>query len=94
MRVRAIDVDGLSYRGMLRLLAGDLGQAIGDLTASLGLARRGATLTLGLRAYFYWRWPSTWPARGMTSCSPPNRGSPPPRFILVGSICRCCTWRR
>jgi ATP/maltotriose-dependent transcriptional regulator MalT len=38
---------------MLRLLAGDLGQAIGDLTASLGLARRGATLTLGLRAYFY-----------------------------------------
>ena len=29
------------------------GQAIGDLTASLGLARQGATLTLGLRAYFY-----------------------------------------
>ena len=53
VRVRAIDVDGLSYRGMLRLLAGDLGQAIGDLTASLGLARRGATLTLGLRVYFY-----------------------------------------
>jgi DNA-binding CsgD family transcriptional regulator/tetratricopeptide (TPR) repeat protein len=52
-RVRAIDVDGLSYRGMLQLLAGDLGQAIGDLTVSLGLARRGATLTLGLRAYFY-----------------------------------------
>jgi hypothetical protein len=46
-------VDGLSYRGMLRLLAGNLEQAIGDLTASLGLARRGATLTLGLRAYFY-----------------------------------------
>jgi DNA-binding NarL/FixJ family response regulator len=53
VRVPAIDVDGLSYRGMLRLLAGDLGQAIGDLTASLGLARRGATLTLGLRVYFY-----------------------------------------
>jgi ATP/maltotriose-dependent transcriptional regulator MalT len=53
VRVRAIDVDALSYRGMLRLLAGDLGPAIGDLTASLGLARRGATLTLGLRAYFY-----------------------------------------
>jgi DNA-binding CsgD family transcriptional regulator/tetratricopeptide (TPR) repeat protein len=52
-RVQAIDVDGLSYRGMLQLLAGDLGQAIGDLTVSLGLARRGATLTLGLRAYFY-----------------------------------------
>jgi DNA-binding NarL/FixJ family response regulator len=53
VRVQAIDVDGLSYRGMLRLLAGDLGQAIGDLTASLGMARRGATLTLGLRVYFY-----------------------------------------
>jgi DNA-binding NarL/FixJ family response regulator len=53
VRARAIDVDGLSYRGMLRLLAGDLGQAIGDLTASLEMARRGATLTLGLRAYFY-----------------------------------------
>ena len=52
-RVQAIDVDGLSYRGMLRLLAGELGPAIGDLTASLALARRGATLTLGLRAYFY-----------------------------------------
>ncbi|MFY9930260.1 MAG: AAA family ATPase [Streptosporangiaceae bacterium] len=52
-RVKAIDVDGLSYRGMLRLLAGELGPAIGDLTASLALARRGATLTLGLRAYFY-----------------------------------------
>ena len=38
---------------MFRLLAGDLDQAIADLTASLRLARRGATLTLGLRAYFY-----------------------------------------
>ncbi len=53
VRVQAIDVDALSYRGMLRLLAGDLEPAIGDLTASLGLARRGATLTLGLRLYFY-----------------------------------------
>ena len=52
-RVDAIDVDGLSYRGMLRLLAGDLELAIGDLAASLALARQGATLTLGLRAYFY-----------------------------------------
>jgi DNA-binding CsgD family transcriptional regulator len=52
-RVGAIDVDGLSYRGMLRLLAGDLGPAVSDLTAGLGLVRRGATLTLGLRAYFY-----------------------------------------
>ena len=46
-RVSAIDVDGLSYRGMLRLLAGELKPAIGDLGASLALARKGATLTLG-----------------------------------------------
>ncbi len=38
---------------MFRLLAGDLGQAVSDMTASLKMARRGATLTLGLRAYFY-----------------------------------------
>ena len=52
-RVGPVDVDGLSFRGVFRLLAGDLGQAVTDLTASLKLARRGATLTLGLRAYFY-----------------------------------------
>jgi DNA-binding CsgD family transcriptional regulator len=52
-RVGPVDVDGLSFRGVFRLLAGDLGQAVTDMTASLGLARRGATLTLGLRAYFY-----------------------------------------
>src|SRR6202000_2317109 len=50
---RAIDVDGLSSRGMLWLLAGDPGRAISDLAGSLGLARRGATLTLGVRAYFW-----------------------------------------
>jgi hypothetical protein len=38
---------------VFRLLAGDLDRAISDLTASVKLARRGATLTLGLRAYFY-----------------------------------------
>ena len=52
-QVRAIDLDGLTYRGMLRLLAGDPGQAIRDLTGTLRHARRGATLPLGLRAYFY-----------------------------------------
>ena len=52
-QVRAIDVDGLSYRGMLWLLAGDPGRAISDLAGSLRLARRGATLTLGVRAYFW-----------------------------------------
>jgi DNA-binding CsgD family transcriptional regulator len=52
-RVGAVDVDGLSFRGVFRLLAGDLDQAVTDMTASVKLARRGATLTLGLRAYFY-----------------------------------------
>ena len=52
-RVGPVDVDGLSFRGVFRLLAGDLDQAVTDMTASLTLARRGATLTLGLRAYFY-----------------------------------------
>ncbi len=52
-RVGPVDVDGLTFRGVFRLLAGDLDQAISDLTASVKLARRGATLTLGLRAYFY-----------------------------------------
>jgi DNA-binding CsgD family transcriptional regulator len=52
-RVGPVDADGLSFRGVFRLLAGDLGPAVRDLTASLGLVRRGAVLTLGLRAYFY-----------------------------------------
>ena len=52
-RVGLVDVDGLSFRGLFRLLAGDLGQAARDLAASLRLARRGATLNLGLRAYVY-----------------------------------------
>jgi DNA-binding CsgD family transcriptional regulator len=52
-RVGPVDVDGLSFRGVFRLLAGDLDQAVTDMAASLRLARRGATLTLGLRAYFY-----------------------------------------
>ncbi len=52
-RVGPVDVDALTFRGVFRLLAGDLSQTVSDLTASLRLARRGATLTLGLRAYFY-----------------------------------------
>ena len=52
-RIEPVDVDGLAFRGWYRLLAGELGQAVADLAASLRLARRGATLTLGLRAYFY-----------------------------------------
>jgi DNA-binding CsgD family transcriptional regulator len=52
-RVDLVDVDGLAFRGVFRLLDGDLGQAVSDLTASLRLARRGATLIQGLRAYGY-----------------------------------------
>ena len=52
-RVGPVDVDGLSFRGVFRLLTGDLGQAVSDLTASLKMVRKGATITLGLRAYFY-----------------------------------------
>jgi ATP/maltotriose-dependent transcriptional regulator MalT len=52
-RADPIDVDGLAYRGVFRLAAGDLGQAVSDLTASLKMVRRGATLTVGLRPYAY-----------------------------------------
>jgi DNA-binding CsgD family transcriptional regulator len=52
-RVGPVDADALSFRGVFHLLAGDLGQAVRYLTASLRLVRRGATLNLGLRAYFY-----------------------------------------
>jgi DNA-binding CsgD family transcriptional regulator len=53
VRVGPVDADALSFRGVFRLVAGDLSQAVGDLSASVTLVRRGATLTLGLRAYFY-----------------------------------------
>ena len=52
-RVGPVDVDGLSFRGALRLQIGDLAGAVSDLTASLKLSRRGATLILGLRASCY-----------------------------------------
>ena len=52
-RVDPIDVDGLSWRGMFRLLAGDLGPAVTDMTASLKMVRQGATLALGQRTYGY-----------------------------------------
>jgi ATP/maltotriose-dependent transcriptional regulator MalT len=52
-RVDLVDVDGLSFRGVLRLQTDDLGRAVRDLAASLRLARRGATLILGLRASCY-----------------------------------------
>jgi DNA-binding CsgD family transcriptional regulator len=52
-RVGPADVDGLAFRGVFRLLAGDLRQAIRDLTAGIKMARRGAALNLGLRTYCY-----------------------------------------
>ena len=52
-RVGLIDADGLSWRGIFRLVAGDLGQAVTDLTASVKMVRRGATLALGQRTYGY-----------------------------------------
>jgi DNA-binding CsgD family transcriptional regulator len=52
-RISPVEVDALVLRGVFQLLAGDLEQAVRDLTASLKLARRGATLTTGLRAYCY-----------------------------------------
>ncbi len=52
-RVDPVDVDGLAFRGWYRLVAGDLRPAVADLAASIRLVRRGATLTLGLRAYVY-----------------------------------------
>jgi DNA-binding CsgD family transcriptional regulator len=52
-RVSLVDVDSLSLRGVLGLQTGDLGQAVRDLTASLRLSRKGATLLLGLRACCY-----------------------------------------
>ena len=50
-RVDPIDVDGLAWRGMFRLVTGDLGPAVTDMTASLKMVRRGATLALGQRTY-------------------------------------------
>jgi DNA-binding CsgD family transcriptional regulator len=52
-QVSPADVDALSYRGVLRLLSGDLGPALGDLAASVAMINRGAPPSLGLRAYFY-----------------------------------------
>jgi DNA-binding CsgD family transcriptional regulator len=52
-QVGPIDVDGLSWRGVFRLVTGDLGQAITDMAACLKMVRQGATLALGQRTYGY-----------------------------------------
>jgi DNA-binding CsgD family transcriptional regulator len=52
-RVSLVDADGLAYRGVFRLMAGDLAPAVRDMTASLKMARRGATLITALRTCCY-----------------------------------------
>jgi DNA-binding CsgD family transcriptional regulator len=52
-RVGPLDIDGLAFRGIFRLLSGELAEAVLDMAASVRLARRGATFTLGLRGYSY-----------------------------------------
>jgi AAA ATPase domain len=52
-RVVPPDVDALAFRGVLRLLTGDLARAVTDLRASVAMVNRGVPPTLGLRAYFY-----------------------------------------
>ena len=52
-RVQPVDLDAISFRGVFHLLAGDLDEAVRDLTVSIRLVREGAAFTLGLRAYLY-----------------------------------------
>ena len=52
-RVEPVHADGLSFRGVFHLLAGNLPQAVADLSASVRMVRHGATFTLGVRAYPY-----------------------------------------
>ena len=53
VRLSRVDADGMSCRGMFRLLAGDLNGAVSDLSASVGLARREAGFRAGLSAHCY-----------------------------------------
>jgi len=52
-RVGPADVDGLTFRGVFRLLVGDLGGAVSDMTASFKMVRKGAVLNVGLRTFCY-----------------------------------------
>jgi DNA-binding CsgD family transcriptional regulator len=50
--VHPVHVDGLAFRGIFRLTAGELPESVRDLRTSVQLARQGAIFTLGLRGYF------------------------------------------
>jgi DNA-binding CsgD family transcriptional regulator len=52
-RIGPVDVDGLSFRGVFHLVAGQLDPAVRDLGVSVRLVREGASFTLGLRAYLF-----------------------------------------
>ena len=94
-RVGPVDVDGLSFRGVFQLLAGDLGQAVHDLTASLEAGPPG-------------RHPHPGPARLLLPGAGPvpgrrvGRRAAHRRAGVLGrrrsmpaaTNCRCCTWRR
>jgi Transposase domain (DUF772) len=64
-----------------------------DWKYCLGLALEHEGFDYSLLSEF-WRWPSTSPGHGTTYCSPPSRGSRPPRSIPAATSYRCCTWRR
>ncbi len=96
-RIDPVEVDGLAFRGVFRLLAGDLDQAVDDMTASLKMARNGATLTLGLRAYFYLAlaqylagaWVDDVLLTAEQGFSAAARSIP----ARAATSCRCCIWR-
>jgi tetratricopeptide (TPR) repeat protein len=51
--VGPLDAECLAWRGAFRTGAGDLRQAVTDMTAALTMVRNGAPLTLGLQPYAY-----------------------------------------
>ncbi len=52
-RVEAVHVDRLTYRGMFHFLAGDLPEAVADLTASVRMIRKEGSAIVGLNTYGY-----------------------------------------
>ncbi|HEV3295816.1 MAG TPA: AAA family ATPase [Streptosporangiaceae bacterium] len=52
-RVGPLEAECLAWRGTLRMVAGDLGRAVTDMTTALKMVRGGAPLNLGLQPYAY-----------------------------------------